>query len=339
MIAFRTTSRRVAAAFAAAATLGMLSVASAAVQGVEWTNQVNVAQRGNGLQKIGGCDGCDDAGAMSRQTIRGDGYVEFTVGEPYTFWVAGLSRSGSAVRFNDIDYALRFNANGSADVLENGQYQGGDIDYAPGDRFRIAIDGGRVDYLKNGRVIFESRRAPQYPLVLETVFGSTGASIRDALIETTARAWTSNDDYRESDRYGESDRYRRGAPGYRNGGAGTSGQFVTVSSLERWTDTGIWVNAGDTLTFDAEGRIQMSADPNDVATPAGARSGRLAPAAPMRNRAAGMLIGRIGDSGVMQIGDRRRLRAPMSGELLLGVNDDALQDNSGEYRVSIAVEP
>jgi hypothetical protein len=29
----------------------------------------------------------------------------------------------------------------------------------------------------------------------------------------------------------------------------------------------------------------------------------------------------------------------MSGELLLGVNDDALQDNSGEYRVSIAVEP
>ena len=66
--------------------VGFLGVVKAAEQRVEWTSLVNVAILGNALQKTGGCNGCDDATAVSRQMIRsGDGYVEFTVGEPYTF--------------------------------------------------------------------------------------------------------------------------------------------------------------------------------------------------------------------------------------------------------------
>src|SRR5262245_36368871 len=89
--------------------LGALSAAMSAQQYVDWTNNVNVTIRGNSLQKSGGCEGCDDAGAVSRQAIRsGDGYVEFGVGEVNTFWVAGLSNS-PRTRFSDIDYAFRFN--------------------------------------------------------------------------------------------------------------------------------------------------------------------------------------------------------------------------------------
>jgi hypothetical protein len=33
------------------------------------------------------------------------------------------------------------------------------------------------------------------------------------------------------------------------------------------------------------------------------------------------------------------VRAPFSGRLYLGVNDDYLNDNSGDFQVTVAVEP
>jgi hypothetical protein len=120
---------------------------------------------------------------------------------------------------------------------------------------------------------------------------------------------------------------------------GTSGatRRIRVNALHRWTDTGIDVRAGTTLTFDASGTIQMSADSNDVATPAGARSGRRAPDAPVLNQLAGGLIAMIGNYGPIFIGDRRSLTAPATGRLYLGVNDDHLLDNRGEFSVNVGV--
>ena len=365
-----------AAIVVGAVLVGSLGVAKAAEQRVEWTNLTNVAVRGYGLMKTSGCNGCDDGTAVSRQMIRaGDGYVEFTVGEPYTFWMAGLGQSDGNLHFNNIDFAFRFNANDNADVLENGQYQGGDTFYAPGDRFRIAVVGGRVRYMKNNNVVFTSRQIPRYPLVFEVALGTMGSSIRNARIETNNRAFTSDDYYNEPDRYArdsfnrldrnddgvvtrrewqgpraefyELDRNRDGVLSPREysrlglGGAatGTAGQLITVSPAERWTDTGMRVEAGDMITFDAEGTIYMGGGGDDAATPAGSRSGRRAPDAPLRNQSAGILIGRIGNSGILAIGDRRTIRAPVSGELFLGVNDDVLGDNRGEYRVSVTVQP
>src|SRR5688572_7682627 len=80
----------------------------AAQEPVSWANQVNVAARGGGIEKIRGCDGCEDAGAASRQTIRlGDGFVEFTVGEDHTYWMAGLSRRAGGTQFENIDFGIR----------------------------------------------------------------------------------------------------------------------------------------------------------------------------------------------------------------------------------------
>ncbi|OFW17414.1 MAG: hypothetical protein A3F70_10515 [Acidobacteria bacterium RIFCSPLOWO2_12_FULL_67_14] len=118
----------------------------------------------------------------------------------------------------------------------------------------------------------------------------------------------------------------------------TGGQAIVVRSSEPWTDTGISVSRGDVITFDVSGTIQLSTDSNDVAGPAGARSGRLAPNAPLRNQAAGALIGRIGSSGAFGIGNQRSVRAPASGRLYLGINDDHLPDNTGEFNVMVVVE-
>jgi Ca2+-binding EF-hand superfamily protein len=122
------------------------------------------------------------------------------------------------------------------------------------------------------------------------------------------------------------------------GTIGTSGQLVTVSATDRWIDTGLDVRAGESIFFDANGSVQLSPDPNDVAGPDGSRTNRLAPDAPMRQRSAGALVARIGNSAPMFVGSRGSIsRAPVSGRLFLTVNDDYLGDNSGQFRVSIEI--
>ena len=121
----------------------------------------------------------------------------------------------------------------------------------------------------------------------------------------------------------------------------TSGQIVRVDPKVRWTDTGLNVLPGDRIIFDAEGTIEMSTggDGSDVSSPAGAKSGRKAAEAPLNQEVAGALIARIGDSAPLIVGQQRTIqRAPVGGRLYVGVNDDHLADNSGEYRVSITIQ-
>ena len=164
-------NRHVVVAFLACTTMALMRpVAEADEQSVTWTNLVNVTVTDNVLQKSGGWDGVDDAGATSVQELTaGDGYVEFTVGEATTFWLAGLSHGNGGTGYADIDFAFRFNGAGWADVLEKGVYQsGGDTAYAAGDVFRVAVVGGRVQYSRNGLLLRESAGVPQYPLLLDT---------------------------------------------------------------------------------------------------------------------------------------------------------------------------
>ncbi len=115
-------------------------------------------------------------------------------------------------------------------------------------------------------------------------------------------------------------------------------QSVRVNSQHRWTDAVIEVRAGDTLTFSSSGTITMSDNAADTATPVGSRTGRRAPDAPILNQLAGGLLARIGDYGPIWIGDRRTITAPVSGRLYLGVNDDHLPDNTGEFLVTVGVQ-
>ena len=112
-------------------------------------------------------------------------------------------------------------------------------------------------------------------------------------------------------------------------------QTVFVDAQTRWTPTGIYVNQGDVVSFDARGIVQLSADPGDTAIAAGAYSRRQASQAPLPDALAGALIGRIGSGDAFGIGNQRQITAPASGELFLGVNDDHLQDNRGGFRVEV----
>lgn len=119
----------------------------------------------------------------------------------------------------------------------------------------------------------------------------------------------------------------------------TSGQSIVVRAAQAWTDTGLSVREGDTMTFEAQGSAQLSADGNDIAGPGGAKNARRAPDAPLRQHPAGALIARIGDSTLVFVGDRRSIRATVSGRLFLGVNDDHFDDNTGEFRVTVTIQP
>jgi hypothetical protein len=123
---------------------------------------------------------------------------------------------------------------------------------------------------------------------------------------------------------------KEAAPG-QTGAAG-----IIVPANQQWTATGINVQKGETVRFNTTGQIQLSNDPNDVARAAGATSQRLAQGAPLPRAFAGALIGRIGTTGQpFAIGDQTSVQMPETGQLFLGINDDVVTDNQGEFRVEI----
>jgi hypothetical protein len=124
------------------------------------------------------------------------------------------------------------------------------------------------------------------------------------------------------------------APGARRP-AGLRERRVTVQARSGWTDTGIDVRAGQTVYFEATGQVTWGRGRRDG--PAGERNSPDNDARPLPTRPAAALIGRIGeDSGAFFIGDEQGgIRVRESGRLFLGINDDYLLDNSGNFRVVV----
>jgi hypothetical protein len=168
---------------------------------------------------------------------------------------------------------------------------------------------------------------------------------RDGRLERNEWHWSNNSfSQRDTNRDGilskEEFRVSGGAPGTVGAlGGAQAGQTVRVNSQQRWTDTGLTVRQGDIITFNSSGQIQMSDNGQDLAGAAGAVSRRMAPDAPIKSVFAGALIGQIGGYPPFAIGDQRSITAPVSGRLYLGVNDDYLQDNRGEFSVAVGVQP
>ncbi len=156
---------------------------AAASSAVVWIERVNVTVSGDALQKTSGCDGCFDAAAASEQQITaGDGYVEFSIAETKTLFIAGLNHGNAGAGYADIDFAFRFNGAGYADVLQNGTYVGGDTSYAVGDVFRIAVVGGTVLFSRNGSVVLERTTPVTYPMILDTSLATIGSTLRGAIV-------------------------------------------------------------------------------------------------------------------------------------------------------------
>lgn len=159
---------------------------------VFWTNVVNAITLGSTIVKSGGCDGCEDAGGSSLQTISsGDGYVEFTIPDAAPMLFAGLGHGDSQLDAGLIDFAIRTQS-GSAEVRENGTYII-DTPFVSGDVFRIAIEQGLVKYYHNGQNFYTSGVAPSYPLQFDVVLFGAQAEVANASISSGASSgefWT-----------------------------------------------------------------------------------------------------------------------------------------------------
>jgi hypothetical protein len=120
------------------------------------------------------------------------------------------------------------------------------------------------------------------------------------------------------------------------GGAAVNGdtRVITVPARQRWTSTGLTVNAGDQIEFGTSGEIRLNTD-GVSASPDGALNGYHDPRSPMPQTLAGALIGRIGNGQPFGIGAMTQVQMPASGPLFLGVNDSNLNDNDGAFRVEI----
>jgi len=118
---------------------------------------------------------------------------------------------------------------------------------------------------------------------------------------------------------------------------GTSGDAqgnVRVEANRRWTDTGLFVQPGERISFSTNGTIEFGK--GMTAGPDGNRDFVNRPGYVIRDAPVGTLIGRVGNGAPFVIGSTN---APISmrngGPLFLGVNDDGYEDNSGAFEVSI----
>jgi hypothetical protein len=111
---------------------------------------------------------------------------------------------------------------------------------------------------------------------------------------------------------------------------------VVVPSNVAWTNTLIRVTRGQWLRFEPSGESRLSFDRDDTALPAGSRNGRRSDTAPLPTIPLGALIGRVNSGQPFAVGQTTQaFQMPANGTLFLGVNDDHVQDNSGNYVVRI----
>jgi hypothetical protein len=118
-------------------------------------------------------------------------------------------------------------------------------------------------------------------------------------------------------------------------GAPGNARTVTVPGNVAWTNTGINVTRGQNLRFEGSGEIRLSFNGDDVARPSGAVNGRRADKAPLPSVPAGALIGRINNGAPFSIAEGTNIPMTDGGRLLLGINDDHVADNSGNFVVRV----
>lgn len=111
---------------------------------------------------------------------------------------------------------------------------------------------------------------------------------------------------------------------------------VVVEANVPWVDTGIEVRSGQRVYFEAVGEVRWGSGRRDG--PGGEERSPYNAGRPMPRRPAAALIGKVGQDStdLFFIGDERGpIRLQNGGRLFLGINDDVLTDNRGNFRVLV----
>ncbi len=124
-----------------------------------------------------------------------------------------------------------------------------------------------------------------------------------------------------------------GATAPAGGWRGTEAGPITVAGNQAWTNSGLNVRRGDRLRFSVTGQVRVNSRQTSTAAGLpGARPRGL----PLPDQPFGMLIAKIGDEKAFPIGDTNApLTMTADGRLWIGINDNAVGDNSGEFIVNV----
>ena len=105
-----------------------------------------------------------------------------TAGETTTIRGAGLGNGNTDASGVDVDFGIALWSDGQAYVYERGVWTAALSAYAPGDVFRVAVEGGVVNYYKNGSLGYTSLVAPIFPLLVDSSLLGVNSTITDAVI-------------------------------------------------------------------------------------------------------------------------------------------------------------
>ncbi len=134
-------------------------------------------------------------------------------------------------------------------------------------------------------------------------------------------------------------------------GTGPASTTIKVQPAKIYTDTGLSVKAGETVTVSAKGRIHFGggkiANLSPAGIPRGPECAQISVAQPRDTPwpairlACWSLIAKvgIGPSAAIGVGDGDSFTAPTTGRLFLGVNDNFVDDNSGAWTAQITIAP
>ena len=156
------------------------SQASCQPDPVHWVFPWGVLRDGNSITKIGGIDGEWDAGASGQIYYEGDLYVDVLAEATNTSRAFGLSSKDTNGQLDTINYALALQKDGTLAIYELGSYQGNFGPYNVGDRPRVAVEEGVVNYYRDDTLLFRSKQVPTYPLSVDSSINTMGGRIVDA---------------------------------------------------------------------------------------------------------------------------------------------------------------
>ena len=129
-----------------------------------------------------------------------------------------------------------------------------------------------------------------------------------------------------------------GAPGTANGGQPVMKE-VTVPVDQAWTETGVFCAANGTLNVKASGQATYDETEAPVG-PDGLTSGELFESRVYRDADTASLIGSLDTySEPFFVGYAARYECPVDGRLLLGINDNDLAGNRGEFWAAVTYTP
>ncbi len=162
-------------------TAAIYKFGTAATEDVVWTAHVKTASSGNALWKTTTPAVWDAEGISTKAISSPDGYLEVSASLSPTVAMVGLSNGNSNANHPDIDYAL-YMSSGTLLIYEGGVSRGSFGALTGTDKLRVSVEGGVVKYRKNGTLLYTSRAAPVYPLLVDTSLLAAPSTIQGAVL-------------------------------------------------------------------------------------------------------------------------------------------------------------